>query len=284
MKQRIRKLGLLFVSAAMIVTHFPSVVRAADDVPKDGEIASFVDLDSSIQTQTVQLGTELSALNLPDKLSAIIYHVEETVITEEEDKASEKIQQPVADLGEDEEGAIDQNVQKPSEADGSSTENNKTETPVTTSIEEIPVIWNSSPAYDGNAANSYVFKADAGEAILSSGAELPQITVIVAEDTAGSEISGINVPAVYSLDDTINELLGMSYFEGGSYIVDTFDASISTDESYADITLYSDLDPDKVYLRQKFGPMYPEFTIRWGLFQMVTAIHIGLRVILHISA
>ena len=36
MKQRIRKLGLLFVSAAMIVTHFPSVVRAADDVPTDG--------------------------------------------------------------------------------------------------------------------------------------------------------------------------------------------------------------------------------------------------------
>lgn len=243
MKQRIRKLGLLFVSAAMIVTHFPSVVRAADDVPKDGEIASFVDLDSSIQTQTVQLGTELSALNLPDKLNAIIYHVEETVITEEEDKASEKIQQPVADLGEDEEGAIDQNVQKPSEADGSSTENNKTETTVTTSIEEIPVTWNSTPAYDGNAANSYVFKADAGEAILSSGAELPQITVIVAEDTAVSEISGINVPAVYSLDDTINELLGMSYFEGGVFI-DTF----TSDESYADITLYSDLDPDKVYL------------------------------------
>lgn len=244
MKQRIRKLGLLFVSAALIVTHFPSMVMAADDMPKDGEIASFVDLDGSIQTQTVQLGTELSALNLPDKLSAVIYHVEETVITEEGDPASEKIQQPVADLGEAEEGAIDQNEQAPSETDGSSTENNKTETTVTTSMEEIPVTWNSTPVYDGNTANSYVFKADAGEAILSSGAELPQITVIVTEDTAGSEISEISTSAVNLLDvNTIYELLGMSYFEGGVFI-DTF----TSDESYADITLYSDLDLDKVYL------------------------------------
>ncbi len=139
----------MFLSAALAVTQLPAVAMAENAAPEDGSIASFKALDSRVAAQTVAVGTAYDQLNLPDKVTAAVYHVSEGV-----------------------EGKDSGQLSPASPSDAASVT-------ITTSDEKIPVTWDSDPAYDGDVANSYVFTADVGSYALSSGAKLPQITVTV---------------------------------------------------------------------------------------------------------
>ena len=76
-----KRLWTLFLSAVLIVTQLPAVAMAENNAPEDGSIASFEELPSGVAAQTVPVGTELSGLNLPDTVTATVYHVtEDTVI------------------------------------------------------------------------------------------------------------------------------------------------------------------------------------------------------------
>ena len=171
MIQKRKKRWALFLSAVLIAAQLPAVAMAENKAPeaavqKDGSIASFEPLDEGVKKQSVPVGTELSGLNLPDTVTAAVYHVtEETVIPDGGDMEAESVS------GND-------------GGDSSPMDRGETVTAVTTSMEEIHVTWDSGPAYDDGAAGRYVFTADVGGYPLSSGATLPQITVTVSADTA----------------------------------------------------------------------------------------------------
>lgn len=154
LKKRI-KLWAMFLSAAMITTQLPAEAMAenmeSEDTAADGTIASFSSLDSDVLNQTVEAGTELSELLLPDTVTAAVYHVTENMVTTEEE--------------------------------GTKEDNEKKETNVTISEEEIPVIWNSEPVYDGSVEGNYIFTADVGGNLLLMDTKPPQITVTVVENT-----------------------------------------------------------------------------------------------------
>ena len=162
-----KRLWALFLSAALIVTQLPAVAMAENDAPEDGSIASFEELPSGVKKQTVTVGTSLSELNLPDTVTAMIYHVtEDTVISDEDESGNPPTASPSdAKIG------------------VSGNDSGKTVTTVTTSEEEILVTWDSEPAYDGDTTGKYVFTADAGGYTLSSGSKLTQITVTVTAKT-----------------------------------------------------------------------------------------------------
>ncbi len=171
MIQKRKKRWALFLSAVLIAAQLPAVAMAENKAPEaaiqeDGSIASFEPLDEGVKKQSVPVGTELSGLNLPDTVTAAVYHVtEETVIPDGGDMEAESVS------GND-------------GGDSSPMDRGETVTAVTTSMEEIHVTWDSGPAYDDGAAGRYVFTADVGGYPLSSGATLPQITVTVSADTA----------------------------------------------------------------------------------------------------
>ena len=154
----------LFMSAALIVTQLPSMTARAHQLPKDGSIISFEALDSDIKKQIVPLDTEQSELNLPNMVTVTICHITEDMEIPDEDE-------PLA---------------SPDEASINDTDHDtkKTITSFTTSEEEIPVTWDSKPAYDAATAGSYIFTADVGSYILSDGVKLPIITVQVGETGA----------------------------------------------------------------------------------------------------
>lgn len=155
MLKKRKKLWAMFLSAAMIITQLPAEAMAenmeSEDTAADGTIASFSSLDSDVLNQTVEAGTELSELLLPDTVTAAIYHVTENMVATEEE--------------------------------GTKEDNEKKETNVTISEEEIPVIWNSDPVYDGSVEGNYIFTADVGGNLLSMDTKPPQITVTVIENT-----------------------------------------------------------------------------------------------------
>lgn len=169
-----KRIGAILLSVALVVTQLPAVAMAENSAPEDGSIASFAALDSDVAKQTVPVGTAYEDLNLPDEVTATIYHVmEDTVIPDEDGSEGESGDASVATSSDaDESGA------------GHEADNEKTVTTVTTSKEAIPVTWESDPAYDGGAAGKYLFTADVGGYTLSSGAKLPQITVSVAAEAA----------------------------------------------------------------------------------------------------
>ncbi len=184
-----KRLWAMFLSAALIVTQLPAVALAENHAPEDGSIASFEPLDSDVAKQTVPVGTAYEDLNLPDTVTATVYRVtEDTVIPD-------KVNGGEADReGGSEDDSGDSSTATPSDAKESVSENSskdssikgsgKTVTTVTTSRSEIPVTWDSEPAYDGDTEGKYVFTADAGGYALSDNAKLPQITVTISADTA----------------------------------------------------------------------------------------------------
>ena len=180
MKQKRKRLWALLLSAALIVTQLPAVAMAENATPEDGSIASFEPLDNGVAKQTVDVGTELSELTLPDTVTATIYHVTEDMVIPDEDNIEDDSGDTSTATPSDAEGSVSDN----SFVDSSDKDSGTTVTTVTTSEEEIPVIWDSEPAYDGDTAGSYVFTADAGGYALSDGAKLPKITVTVATDAA----------------------------------------------------------------------------------------------------
>lgn len=195
-----KRLWALLLSAALVVAQLPAVAMAenaapddkvnftADEregVPGDGSITSFEPLDDGVANQTVDVGTGLSALDLPGTVTAKVCHVtEDAVIPDEDDMEEENDNPSIATPGD-----ADQSVL------GSSTggshkkvrgETEKTATAITTTREEIPVTWDSEPVYDGDTEGTYVFTAKVDGYVLSGGAKLPQITVTVTADTAGN--------------------------------------------------------------------------------------------------
>lgn len=132
------KRGLAFLlSFVMMAAQLQFAVMAENSLPKEGEIAGFAKLPKDVLVQSVPVGTELSQLNLPDLLTADIYHINEDGIAVLQDNMGEE-------------------------------ESQKAEILITTSEEDIPVTWNSEPEYDKNTAGSYVFTADVTGFTLSS--------------------------------------------------------------------------------------------------------------------
>ena len=176
-----KRLWTLFLSAVLIVTQLPAVAMAENNAPEDGSIASFEELPSGVAAQTVPVGTELSGLNLPDTVTATVYHVtEDTVIP---DKVNGGEADREGGLGR-EDDMEDKSISGNNAGDSSNMDSGEMVTTVTTSTGKISVTWDSEPAYDGDTADTYVFTADVGGYTLSSGAKLPQITVTVSADTA----------------------------------------------------------------------------------------------------
>ena len=167
MKQKRKRLWAVLLSAALVVTQLPAVAMAETAAPEDGAIRSFAKLDSHVKTQSVPVGTLESELDLPDELTAEVYHVTEDMVTPDEDVEDD-----------------DATTASPSDAESTVSDNNaegkeETTTTVTISTEQIPVTWESSPAYDGDTEGRYVFTADVEGYVLSDGVEPPQITVTV---------------------------------------------------------------------------------------------------------
>lgn len=172
MLKKRKKLWAMFLSAAMIITQLPAEAMAenmeSEDTVADGTIASFSSLDSDVLNQTVEAGTELSELLLPDTVTAAIYHVTENMVTTEEESTKE--------------------------------DNEKKETNVTISEEEIPVIWNSAPVYDGSVEGNYIFTADVGGNLLSMDTKPPQITVTVIENTEQKDDIEQNISVIQPVE------------------------------------------------------------------------------------
>ena len=174
-----KRLWALLLSAALIVTQLPAVAMAENNAPEDGSIASFEPLPSGVAKQTVDAGTELSGLTLPDTVTATVYHVTEDTITGEDNTENESGEPSTASPSDAGESISGNNA-----GDSSNQDSGETVTTVTTSTEEIPVTWDSEPAYDGDRLGDYVFTADVGSYTLADGAKLPQITVTVSAGTA----------------------------------------------------------------------------------------------------
>lgn len=182
MKQKRKRLWALLLSAALIVTQLPAVAMAENAAPEDGSIASFEPLDNGVAKQTVDVGTELSELTLPDTVTATIYHVTEDMVIPDEDNMEDDSGDTSTATPSDAEGSVSDN----SSGDSSDKDSGTTVTTVTTSTEKIPVTWDSEPAYDGDRPDTYVFKPDVGDYALSNGVKLPRITVTVAADGTGN--------------------------------------------------------------------------------------------------
>lgn len=115
-----RRLWALVLSAALVVTQLPMVSMAENSVPEDkvnfaageredvlehGSVASFDSLDRDVEEQTVDVGTELSELNLPDEVMASIYQlIEDTEILDEDDIEDDDSFIPTATISDAENG------------------------------------------------------------------------------------------------------------------------------------------------------------------------------------
>ena len=155
MKNTQKKRGMaLLLSAVLLFSQMPVAAAAEAPTPEDGSIASFAALDSGVAERTVDVGTEKAALELPDELTATVYHVTEDMEITDDDTTS------------------------PSDAEEAEGETTIT---VTTTEEQIPVTWDSEPGYDGDVSAAYLFTANVGEFALAEGAELPEITVNVTD-------------------------------------------------------------------------------------------------------
>lgn len=150
---------------------------AANHNPEEGAVSSFSPLPQSVAQQNVPLGTELWELDLPETVEALVYHVTEEEEIPEEDSWEEDNGVSVATLS----NASDNRTR--SKAQGRD-ESKTTDRTIHTARERIPVTWDSSPAFDGGTAGTYVFTADIGSNIMTSEATPPQISVTVENRSA----------------------------------------------------------------------------------------------------
>jgi|GEM_PF-2558783 len=146
------------LTAVMIVGTLP-VAAGAADLPAGafGEIIAFEPLADEVSEQTVPFGTELSALILPETLTAT---VRSQVYTS---GSALEITETPGDLTEEESGETVE----------------PTEPEILDMELDVPVTWTSAPNYDGEISGGYVFTAMvSGFYVL---AEPPVITVTVEE-------------------------------------------------------------------------------------------------------
>lgn len=216
-KENWKKCTAFVLTAALVLTQLPAVAMAENNVPEDGSIASFEPLDSDVKDQTVPVGTAYEDLNLPDTVTATIYHVtqdtgipdkvnggeagKEVILGYEDDTAGESNNPSTASPSD-----ADESVPDNAAGDSSETDSEKPVTTVTTSKEEIPVTWDSSPAYDGDTEGKYVFTADLGGYPLSRGVKPPRITVTVTDDGSGTP----TLPGEIRPETTVEEIDLMS--------------------------------------------------------------------------
>ena len=145
----------MLLSAALLLGQLP-VAAAAEGVPppvKDA-IASFTTLPNDVTARTVPYGTELDALELPEGLTATVYRS-----PEDAEAPAEGDETPLPDSG-DEAGADGGDAAVPEET-------------------QIPVTWESEPAYDGGTPAAYTFTADVSAYALADGVTPPEIAVTV---------------------------------------------------------------------------------------------------------
>lgn len=200
MIQNKKRLWALLLSAALIVTQLPAVAMAENNTPednvlKDGSIASFDSLDSSVANQTVDVGTEFSGLYLPNLVTASVYQVTKDMVISDEDSSNkdstneDSTDEDVTEVSNDISTAsgVEGSVSAGNAGDSSGKDSGKAVTAITTSKGEIPVTWDSEPTYDGDIEGKYVFTADVGSYVLSGSAKLPQITVTVAGEILEKE-------------------------------------------------------------------------------------------------
>lgn len=200
MSKKRKQVWAVVLSTALIAAQLSAVTIAETAAPEDGSIASFAALDKSMKKQEVPVGTKLFNLDLPDTLEARIYSVTSDVTDaeQEHEKAPEKENPPASPAEADKERVT---------TDSSGTGSTKISTKFTSYNEEIPVTWDSSPVYNGDAIGNYVFTADVGSYILSDGVKLPQITVtVVGNETTTQVLVGKNISDwSFVDDDNLNE-------------------------------------------------------------------------------
>lgn len=190
MMRKRKRLWAMLLSAALIATQMPAAAMAENITPQDkgnftaGEredgldhksIASFAKLPSGVAKQNVTVGTELSKLNLPDEVTAKVYHVTEDKVIPGEVNDDDFSTATPSDA--------EDSVSGSGGGDPSNMDSGKTVTTATTDTVKIPVTWDSAPAYNGGTAGRYVFTADVGSYVLADGVKAPQITVTVEEET-----------------------------------------------------------------------------------------------------
>ena len=198
-RKPIQKLIAMMLSVIMVVGMTPvSALAESGTLPvgASGEIIVFGALDADIVAQSVPLGTSESKLKLPDTLTVtlMLAALEEEPVLDSGDAvttpdSADTVSGSAIDVEETEESEIGDSkgdeIASPSDTEITEDrfEAEPTEKTVD-SVEEItvplPVTWNSSPEYDGEAAGTYIFTPDLPEGLtLASGVEVPAITVTV---------------------------------------------------------------------------------------------------------
>ncbi|WP_419821393.1 S-layer homology domain-containing protein [Anoxybacterium hadale] len=198
-RKPIQKLIAMMLSVIMVVGMTPvSALAESGTLPvgASGEIIVFGALDADIVAQSVPLGTSESKLKLPDTLTATLALAaleEEPVLDSGEadtkPDSADAVSGSAIDVEETEEAEIGDSegdeIASPSDTEitKDSFETEPTEKTVDSAKEitvPMPVTWNSSPEYDGEAAGTYIFTPDLPEGLtLASGVEVPAITVTV---------------------------------------------------------------------------------------------------------
>ncbi len=198
-RKAFHKITAMLLSAVMVVGMTPVPASADTGMLSDGssgEIIAFEALKSEIAEQSVPLGTSEADLELPDSLTATIRlaaSTEEPVLDSGEADtkpvSADTVSGSAIDVDETEESEIGDSegdeIASPSDMEitKDSFEAEPTEKTVDSVTEitvPLPVTWDSSPEYNGEAAGTYIFTPELPkEFTLASSVEVPAITVTV---------------------------------------------------------------------------------------------------------
>ncbi|MGF7145902.1 hypothetical protein HNQ56_004350 [Anaerotaenia torta] len=198
-RKAFHKITAMLLSAIMVVVMTPVPASADTGMLSDGasgKIIAFEALKSEIAEQSVSLGTSEADLELPDSLTATIRlaaSTEEPVLDSGEADtkpvSADTVSGSAIDVDETEESEIGDSegdeIASPSDMEitKDSFEAEPTEKTVDSVTEitvSLPVTWDSSPEYNGEAAGTYIFTPELPEGLtLASGVEVPTITATV---------------------------------------------------------------------------------------------------------
>jgi len=184
----IQKLTAMILSIIMVVGMTPvSALAETGGLPigASGEITAFEELATELAVQNVPLGTSKSDLELPGVLMATVQlaSLEEDVVdsveTDSEADSTDMVSGAAISIEEssDTDGETGITPANEEAAEGASTDE-----PSEITI-PLPVIWESSPAYDGDTEGEYTFAPKLPEGFAPTvGVEFPTIAVIVTEE------------------------------------------------------------------------------------------------------
>lgn len=198
-----RKFLSILLVVRMVFTMLPATVFAAEcdtvNVGSVGRITAFDELGGNFERSvpfdgytyalSVEKGTSVEDLNLPDELGVTMERTSTVTTPSEddvrdsggimgEDTATPSESEEVTDT--EEETSVSENaVASPSNADEGGTEE-KTSTATTHETETISVSWQSNKDFNSDKDGNVIFTAELPEGyVLATGVELPQINVIV---------------------------------------------------------------------------------------------------------